>query len=276
MKIYALIPARGGSKGIMNKNIVDYNSKPLIYYSIKIAKESKLISEVYVSSDSDLILNISKQYGAKTIKRPTEFAQDDSPDIDTFQHFVKTLQLKDDDIIVHLRPTFPNRNVEFLDKCISEFVIKIASYDSYRTVVPVEKSPAKMYRIKQDRLIPLFHCDFGFEEPYNQCRQVLPQFYLHNGCIDIVKAYVIKQNSMSGKNIMPKIMEELNDIDSDKDLMESLYTKKRKEYIEMLKNSIILDKDQINVVANMALEYWKIYGENDDIIMSLINVILGK
>lgn len=274
MKIYALIPARGGSKGIMNKNIVDYNKKPLIYHSIKIAKESKMISDIYVSSDSELILNISKQYGAKTIKRPAEFAQDDSPDIETFQHFVKTLQLKDDDIIVHLRPTFPNRNVEFLDKCITEFITKLENYDSYRTVVLAEKSPAKMYRIKQDNLIPLFHCDFGFEEPYNQCRQVLPQFYLHNGCIDIVKACVIKQDSMSGKNIMPKIMDDINDIDSYRDLNESLCKQKREEYVELLKISNILDEKQINVIADMSLEYWKTYGENRDILVNLISIVL--
>ena len=71
MKVVSLIPARKGSKGIPNENLIDLCGKPLIYYSIKASKKS-LVEETWVSSDSDEILEISKNYGAKTIKRPSE------------------------------------------------------------------------------------------------------------------------------------------------------------------------------------------------------------
>ena len=90
------------------------------------------------------------------------------------------------DFIVQLRPTYPTRKVEILDKTIELFIENRDKYDSLRTIIPFDKSPFKMYRIIDKDLVPLFKEVNGIEEPYNQCRQNLPNTYLHNGYIDIL------------------------------------------------------------------------------------------
>jgi CMP-N-acetylneuraminic acid synthetase len=94
-------------------------------------------------------------------------------------------------------------------------------YDSLRTVVPFDKSPYKMYTIQDNLLTPLYKEVNNIIEPYNQCRQVLPQCYLHNGYIDILNTSILNENTINGKNILPFIMDEKNNVDIDnvKDLI---------------------------------------------------------
>ena len=89
MENHCIILARGGSKGIPNKNIIPFCGKPLIYWTIKQAKESKVFKYIWVSSDSDKILKISKRYGAKTIKRPKKYSSDFSSSEDAWEHSIK-------------------------------------------------------------------------------------------------------------------------------------------------------------------------------------------
>jgi len=219
LNIVALIPARSGSKGIINKNIKLYKGLPLLAHSIKIALESKYISEVYVSSDSEEYNNISLQYGAKiTPLRSKEISDDLSPDIDTFIHFINMYKNYKEipDIIIHLRPTYPNRSLELLNKTIEYFLNNYDNYDSLRTVVLIKKTPYKMYYISNNTLIPYIKKHDMFKEPFNQARQNFPETYLHNGCVDIVKSNIIKKNLLSGDNILPYIMDEneIDDIDN--------------------------------------------------------------
>lgn len=220
LNIVALIPCRSGSKGIINKNIKLYKGIPLFAHSIKIALQSEYINEVYVSSDSEEYNNIALQYGAKiTPLRSKEISDDLSPDIDTFIHFLnmyKNMNLEIPDIIIHLRPTYPNRTLKLLNSTIEYFLNNYDNYDSLRTVVLIKKSPYKMYYIENNNLIPFIKEYNALNEPYNQARQNFPETYLHNGCIDIVKSnIIINSNLLSGKNILPYIMDEneLNDID---------------------------------------------------------------
>ena len=123
MKIACLIPARGGSKGIPKKNIIDFNGKPLISYSIEQAKMSKYIDKVYVTSDCDDILDVSKSYGALPIVRPdglsTDFCSSESALVDAIS------KIDDDyDIFVFLQATSPLRSTEDIDFCIEEFLSK--------------------------------------------------------------------------------------------------------------------------------------------------------
>ncbi len=214
MKIFALIPARGGSKEIPRKNVIPYKGKPLIVHSIEIAKKCGYIEKIYVSTEDKEISDISTQHGAIVIDRPMDLSQDLSTDFDVFQHFISVVKIADDDIIVHLRPTYPERNEKLLDECIEKF-IKDSTYDSLRTVFRQDKTPFKMYRILDGNLTPLFKKVDHIEEPYNQCRQILPTVFLHNGCIDITKASTIKKGSMTGEKILPVIMSETDGIDID-------------------------------------------------------------
>jgi len=229
MYIVCLIPARGGSKGIPNKNIKLLNNKPLIAYSIETSLASTFINDTIVTTDSDDIAEISKNHGASVpFKRPHNISQDKSIDIEFINHYmewVKNNNLKIPDIIVQLRPTYPIRDIDFLDNCIQTFVNNYEKYDSLRTVIELDKTPFKMYHIeepynestKEKRLTPVIPVNeyMFLKEPHNMCRQDLPKTYLHNGCIDIFKTSILEKNTISGKNIYPIVMNKNEHYDID-------------------------------------------------------------
>lgn len=225
-KIHCLIPARSGSKGLPNKNIKLLTSKHLIGYSIELAQKSPLISKVVVSTDSPIYAEIAKGYGAEVpFLRPKEISQDTSTDLEFMQHYLNFCLrdgLEYPDAILHLRPTFPCRNVVDLECFITTFIKNWNHYDSIRSVIKSPKTPYKMYRItdvnKNIQLTPLYQTVDDIDEPYNQARQVLPKTYMHNGCYDMVKSEIVMyENSVSGKRIMPYIMNENEQIDIDTD-----------------------------------------------------------
>ena len=216
-KIVAIIPARSGSKRIPFKNIKKYAGYPLIYWSIQLAKSSPYIDDVVVSTDCEDIANISKQYGASVpFIRPKHISGDLSTDYEFMEHFIKNTH-NIPNIIVHLRPTYPNRQLDILNDCITKFIDVINEFDSLRTVCTVDKPPFKMYSIENNQLIPLFSSINSINEPYNMPAQLLPISYWHNGYIDIIKVEtILDQKSMSGTKIYPYIMDkkEIDDIDT--------------------------------------------------------------
>jgi len=228
-KIVALVLARSGSKGIIDKNIKLYKGLPLLAHSIKVGIDCPYINDVYLSTDSAEYLEIGVSYGAKKMDlRGSEISDDLSPDSDAFHHFLKWYFRENDgypDLIVQLRPTYPNRTVALLSDCIEQFLSDYDSYNSLRTVVKLDKTPYKMYYIQEGGLIPYFTGDMRFKEPFNQARQNFPDTYLHNGCIDIVKTSVILEEIgvISGSRIMPYIMrdDEVDDIDTLNDFINS-------------------------------------------------------
>ncbi|MCW4040578.1 MAG: acylneuraminate cytidylyltransferase family protein [Candidatus Bathyarchaeota archaeon] len=135
MKTVAFIPARGGSKGLPGKNIKILNGKPLITYSIEQALNSEYINEVYVSSDSSDILNISKNLGAKTVLRPNNISGDTSTTESAIDHFISETDV-DADVIVLMQCTSPFRR----DGCLDEAVLELKNgYDSIVSVSPTHK-----------------------------------------------------------------------------------------------------------------------------------------
>ncbi len=120
-EIHSVILARGGSKGIKNKNLYPVNSKPMIYWSIKKSLESKKINKTWVSSDSKKILDYSKKIGANLIERPSKFATDKSSSEIAWLHAAKILKDKAA-IIVGIQPTSPIRDGEDFDKAIKKFI----------------------------------------------------------------------------------------------------------------------------------------------------------
>lgn len=233
MIIYSLITARSGSKGIKDKNIIDYNGYPLIYWSIKISKDCDYIQKTFVSTDSENYASISKKYGAEVpFLRPKEISDDLSTDYEVFEHFIQFLKENNytmPDAILHLRPTYPNRDLHLLNECINTFIINYKNYDSLRTVCKFDKLPQKTYYIHNETLIPYYKEYNDIKEPYNMPRQLFPISYIHNGCIDIVKTYtLINLKSMSGNKIYPYIMNEIDDIDNLDDLKKSKNNSKNK------------------------------------------------
>ena len=225
MKILCIIPARSGSKGIPNKNIKNLGGKPLIAWSIEQAKKSKHNMKIIVSTDSEKYAEISRKYGAETpFLRPKEISQDLSTDFEFITHAVNELEKQNyiPDFIVQLRPTYPTRKVKILDETIDLFLKNRQEFDSLRTVIPFDKSPYKMYTIEHNELKPLFQEVNSIKEPYNHCRQNLPNTYLHNGYIDILNSDIIKNGTISGSKIFPYLMSgnEYHDIDYESDFEE--------------------------------------------------------
>lgn len=220
MEILAIIPARGGSKGLPGKNTRLLNGHPLIAYSILAAKSSKHITRVIVSTDSNEIADVAKNYGAEIpFLRPDEFAQDLSTDLDVFKHALDYLEQTEKyipDLVVQLRPTSPIRFVHDIDLCIDK-MIKNKTVDSLRIVTEAPITPYKMWVIDDTEkpMKPLLKVE-GIAEPYNEPRQRLPKAYWQIGTLDVIKRDVImKDNSMSGTSILPHIVEQKFAIDID-------------------------------------------------------------
>ena len=227
MNILCIIPARSGSKGIINKNIKLFNNKPLLAWSIIQAQKSDYKMRIIVSTDSKEYANIANKYGAETpFLRPSEISQDLSTDYECIKHCLDWINENEDykpEIVLQLRPTQPLRKIKTINKCLKLFIKNKDNYDSLRTVVECEKSPYKMYNIINNKLNPLFSEINNIKEPYNQCRQILPKTYLHNGYIDIFNVNIIKNNTISGTNIYPYVMNinDVIDIDYDKDWIDA-------------------------------------------------------
>jgi CMP-N-acetylneuraminic acid synthetase len=217
-QVLALIPARGGSKSIPDKNIRTIGGKPLLAHSITHALASKLINRTIVSTDSPLYAEIARKYGAEVpFLRPSEFSQDFSTDLEVFIHALKWLAENEGyepEICVHLRPTYPVRKVEDIDKAI-QILIENPDIDSVRSVTLSKETPLKMWFRGNDGLLsPVVKTELN--EPYNLPRQLLPRTYLQNACIDVVRTRVITEmKSMTGTKIFGYVMDENFDIDSE-------------------------------------------------------------
>ena len=222
LKILALIPARSGSKGLPNKNIMSLNGKPLIAYSIEHALDTPEINRIIVSTDSKEYAKIARDYGAETpFIRPKNISEDLSTDLEVFEHALDFL-LKNEkytpNLIVHLRPTNPIRKIEDISACI-KILIDNSEIDSVRSLIKSPHSPYKMW-IKKDInsnfIKPFATCNI--KESHSVARQVLPEVFLHNGSIDVIRSEVInEQKSIVGKKVFGYLMDEIHDIDYEKD-----------------------------------------------------------
>jgi len=222
-EILALIPARGGSKSIPKKNIVDLGGFPLIAYSIAAAKLSRYISRVIVSTDSEEIAQISRKYGAEVpFLRPAEYARDDSLDIEFFRHALDWLGEHEGympDLVAHLRPTTPLREPAIVDKAIEE-IIADKNATALRSAHESEYTAYKLFRKEGDYIHFFGKEDFAeHEEYYNKSRQALPKTYNCNGYVDILRPGTLKKTGMlHGPRIRAFISERIADIDHLRDL----------------------------------------------------------
>ena len=189
-KIIAIIPARGGSKGIPRKNIVKVLGKPLIAYTIEVAKDADCLDRIIVSTDDDEIRTISLEYGAEApFLRPKELAEDHVPDKSVFVHALKWLEEKEDyrpDVVLNLRPTSPLRLVEDIEKVVKKMIV--TGCDSVRTVCRVKHHPYWMKKLEGDCAIPFVE---GKDERIYYQRQLLPPVYRINGSVDAVRRDVV-------------------------------------------------------------------------------------
>jgi N-acylneuraminate cytidylyltransferase len=217
-EVLAIIPARGGSKGIPRKNIRCFASHPLVAWSIAAARQSSLVTRVIISTDDPEIAEIGKLHGAEApFLRPAELASDLAVDLPLFQHALKWLEENEGykpDYVIQLRPTSPIRPKNLVNEAV-KLLMDHPEADSVRGVVPSGQNPYKMWRIEGDRLTPLLRLD-RVAEPYNSPRQELPQTYWQTGHIDVVRTdTILNKNTMSGDVILPCLVDPSFTVDID-------------------------------------------------------------
>lgn len=214
--IVCIIPARGGSKGIKNKNIINLNNKPLIAWSIEVALNSDFIKEkVYVTSDSDDILNVSKKFGSKTIKRPYKYATDISTTESALLHAISEVEkdVKKIDAVVFLQATSPVREVKDIDLAIKNFFEN--DYDSLFSACEIDD----FLIWKKDNSGNLESINYDFKN--RKRRQDFGVQYVENGSIYIFKpSILIENNNRFGGKIGMYIMEKekMFEIDKEEDI----------------------------------------------------------
>lgn len=249
-EVVAVIPARGGSKGIPRKNLISVLGQPLIYWSIKIALESDKIDRVIVSTDDNEIAKVAQDFGAEVpFIRPEKFAEDTSLDIDVFKHLIdwyKNSKFNLPTCFVHLRPTGPARCLKDINQAIS-FFLKNSELDSLRSVCLAEQTPYKMWLIENNKLVSVAK-DPGISEFHSQPRQKLPKVYWQNGYIDIIKpSTILTLNSMVGTNSFPFVCSsKVRDIDYLSDIPQIEHS--LKEIIDGNLISLVDDVDEAHSV----------------------------
>ena len=227
MKVLAIVPARGGSKSVPKKNIRLLGGKPLLAHSIGHGLQAKRIDRVVISTDSEEIAKVAREFGGDVpFLRPANFADDYSLDIDFYLHALEWLRENENyvpDAVINLRPTTPVRDPEVLDQAISLFERR-PEIDSMRAVRAADKTPFKMW-VKGERgmMRPLFSSFGEFEEPYNMPRQLLPEALVQDGYFDITwTKVVLEKKSVTGDTVLPFVVPgHPIDIDHESDLVKA-------------------------------------------------------
>lgn len=218
MKAWAILPARGGSKGVPLKNLHPLWGQPLIAHSIRAAQACPEISRLIVSTDSPAIAEVATALGAEVpFLRPAELSLDDTTDEPVFTHALRWFQTRGEvlpDFVVHLRATSPRRDPRLLSKAI-HLLREAAHLDCIRGVCVPNQNPYKMWRINEAGLLTPLLSDAG-PESYNRPRQQLPPVYWQVGSIDVIRTRtILEKKSMTGENILPIFVSPADALDLD-------------------------------------------------------------
>jgi len=209
MKTLGIIPARGGSKRIIKKNLALLSGKPLIFYTLREAKKANL-ERLVVSTEDPEIASFSASEGVEVIERPEELAKDETPSILVYQHTLRYLEERGflPDVVVILQPTSPLRKAAHINQSI-EMLIK-EGCDAVVSVCLAEKNPYWMVRLEDNNLSFLFPEGKSYSR-----RQDLPDIYLLNGAVYTMKTAIITSGKIWDCSIRGLVMEEEDSVDID-------------------------------------------------------------
>jgi CMP-N-acetylneuraminic acid synthetase len=215
MSILAVIPARGGSKGIKNKNLISLNGKKLIQFTIEEAKKSSKINRIFVSSDSKKILDFSKKFRISTIKRPKKLSRDSSGVYDAIKHLLEYLKKKENynpKIVIILQPTSPLRKAYHIDEAI-KLCQRNTKADSLISCIKVP------HNFLPEKLMTLRNRFLKFSKKIER-RQETNNYFARNGAAIYIFKYPLVKNSMYGKKTIAYLMDKTSsfDIDDHEDL----------------------------------------------------------
>jgi CMP-N-acetylneuraminic acid synthetase len=214
--ICAIVPARGGSKGLPRKNLRLVAGRPLIALAIESALGAHLVDRVIVSTDDEEIARVARQEGADVpFMRPASLASDDAPAQPVVEHAITYVEERDGrvDSVVLLQPTSPLRRARHVDEAVRLFLDSGA--DSVVSVCEVEHSPYWMYRMEGDRLYP-----FASDQELNRARrQALPTLYRPNGAIYVMsRKLLMEERLVIGLAPRPYLMSRQESVDVDDQL----------------------------------------------------------
>ncbi len=214
--ICAIVPARGGSKGVVRKNLRLVAGRSLVAHAIRSARGSQLVDRVIVSTDDEEIARVARQEGADVpFMRPASLASDDAPAQPVVEHAITYVEERDGrvDSVVLLQPTSPLRRACHVDEAVRLFLD--SGVDSVVSVCEVEHSPYWMYRMEGDSLHP-----FTFDQELNRARrQALPTLYRPNGAIYVMSRRLLMEDRMViGASPRPYVMSRQDSIDIDDEL----------------------------------------------------------
>lgn len=211
--VLALVPARGGSKGIPRKNLAPVGGCPLLQHTLRAALEAPTVDATHLSSDDAEILALGQRLGVNTIERPARFATDDASAVAVVEHFLELLEpgmRERDPLIVYLQPTSPLRGAAHLEAAFRLLVQ--AGQTLLVSVTELKKSPFKAFGLDPSgRLQALFD-----ERQSNMRRQDLPPTYMPNGAIYTFRASEFKARAGFPSNgSVPYVMNDIDSIDVD-------------------------------------------------------------
>jgi CMP-N,N'-diacetyllegionaminic acid synthase len=211
-KVVALIPARGGSKGIPKKNLAPIHGRPLIDYSVKTAIESKAIHRVVVSTDDPQIKSVALAAGAEVIDRPVELAEDATPTLPVMKHALQQLEQGGwvPDALVLLQPTVPYRRIEDVDAAIEMLFSRDA--DAVAGVVRTKTPRDWIFQLHDGRVTFYEQPDFAQTR-----RQMNAPQYRINGAVYVYKTQTIKrsQDYAWGEKVYGYVMDDRRSLDID-------------------------------------------------------------
>jgi len=230
---WAIIPARGGSKGLPGKNIRLLAGKPLIAYSIDSAKGSRYIDRIIVSTDNHEIAEMAKSFGAEVpFLRPAELAEDLTPDAPVVGHCLAWLKEHENyvpEMVVYLRPTGPLRRADEIDEAIRALEDHPEA-DSIRSMVEPDASPYKMWKPEGDYVRPFVDNFYAHKDFHTSARQLLPKVYRSTPDIHVFRvARFFNMQSTIGDVVLPYYLNRPTiDIDHPIDLAMAEYLLKQR------------------------------------------------
>lgn len=216
MKLIAIIPARGGSKGVKDKNIRPLAGKPLLHHTLEAAIDADVFDQIILTSDSENILSSAKKFPAVLHKRPLELAQDDTPTDPVIYDLIKTYDFTNKDLLVLLQPTSPLRSAKHIRDAIQKYTADVSARGLISTC-EVDNKYLKAYLDKGHYLQPLVAVDAAYTR-----RQDLPSLYMPNGAIYIFSVEeFMREKNIPRTQLISYLMsaEDSVDIDSEDDFV---------------------------------------------------------
>ena len=216
----ALIPARSGSKGVVDKNIRSLGGHPLIAWSIKVCKICKNIDRIILSTDSEVYAEIAREWGCEVpFLRPASIARDESNDFEFVAHALDFLSEENGlpAHIFHIRPTTPLRKPEVIDRAFETF-LGSPSATALRSVHAMSESAYKSFEMAPGGFLKSIGSNDTSLDSANYGRQDFPTTYSANGYVDILSAQFIKETGLlHGSRVLPFITDRVSEIDTEDD-----------------------------------------------------------